>query len=219
MKAVNMAIVCPSVMAASEEQYKRQMERIAHFAHRIQVDLTDGIFAEPKTITAKQAWWPVGMQADVHIMHKDPEEAARIVAEHNPNMIIVHAEADGDFSVFAHFCREKGIKVGVALLQKTEPDTILPALELVDHVLIFAGELGHYAGQADLSQLDKVEYLKQHKPNLEVGWDGGINDQNISQLAFAGVDVFNVGGFIQKAENPEKAFHALQRIADETGET
>jgi ribulose-phosphate 3-epimerase len=134
-------------------------------------------------------------------------------------MIIVHAEADGDFSVFAHFCREKGIKVGVALLQKTEPDTILPALELVDHVLIFAGELGHYAGQADLSQLDKVEYLKQHKPNLEVGWDGGINDQNISQLAFAGVDVFNVGGFIQKAENPEKAFHALQRIADETGET
>jgi pentose-5-phosphate-3-epimerase len=54
---------------------------------------------------------------------------------------------------------------------------------------------------------------------LEIGWDGGVTDQNISQLAFAGVDVFNVGGFIQKAEDPEKAFHVLERIADETGTT
>jgi ribulose-phosphate 3-epimerase len=214
-----MPVICPSVMAGSEEKYREQMERIAHFAHRIQIDLTDGIFAEPKTVSAKQAWWPVGMQADFHLMHKDPEDAARVVAEHKPNMVIVHAESDGDFSVFAKFCRHHDIKVGVALLQKTSPSTILPALELVDHVLIFAGELGHYAGQADLHQLKKVEYLKQHKPGLEIGWDGGITDQNISQLAFAGVDVFNVGGFIQKAEDPEKAFHVLERIADETGTT
>jgi len=206
-------------MAASEEQYNKQMERIAHFAQRIQIDLTDGHFAEPRTVAADKAWWPAGVKADIHIMHKDPEHAARVVAKHKPHMIIVHAEAEGSFEAFAHFCREHHIKVGVALLQKTSPEHIIPALHLVDHVLIFAGELGHHAGHADLNQLEKVEYLKHHKPDLEIGWDGGINDQNISQLAFAGVDVFNVGGFIQKAENPEKAYIALERIADETGET
>jgi ribulose-phosphate 3-epimerase len=214
-----MPIICPSIMAASEEQYAKQMGRVAHFAHRIQIDLTDGHFAEPKTISAGKAWWPAGVKADIHIMHRDPEEAARAVAKHKPHMIIVHAESEGSFEAFAQFCREHHIKVGVALLQKTSPEHILPALDMVEHVLIFAGELGHHAGQADLTQLRKVEYLKQHKPELEIGWDGGINDQNISQLAFAGVDVFDVGGFIQKADNPEKAFAALDRIADETGET
>jgi ribulose-phosphate 3-epimerase len=142
-----------------------------------------------------------------------------VLAEHHPHMLIVHAEADGNFEAFASFCRQHDIKVGVALLQKTSPQNILPALDLVDHALIFAGDLGHYGGHADLTQLKKVEYLKSHKPEIEIGWDGGINDQNISQLAFAGVDVFNVGGFIQKAENPEKSYEALRRIADETGET
>lgn len=212
-------VVCPSILAASEEKYRQQMERVANFAHRIQIDLTDGIFAEPKTVAAKDAWWPVGVKADFHLMYKDPEEPARTVAKHKPHMIIVHAEADGSFEAFAKFCRQHGIKVGVALLQKTSPQTILPALHLVDHVLIFSGDLGHYGGHADMHQLKKVEFLKSHKPDLEIGWDGGINDQNISQLAFAGIDVFNVGGFIQKADNPEKAYQTLDRIADETGTT
>jgi ribulose-phosphate 3-epimerase len=214
-----MSVICPTILAATEEKYRAQMHRVAHFAHRIQIDLTDGIFAAPKSVSAEKVWWPAGVKADIHIMHKDPEDAARALAKHNPHMLIVHAEADGSFESFAHFCRQHHIKVGVALLQKTSPEHVVPALHLVDHVLIFAGELGHHAGQADLSQVDKVEYLKRNKPDIEIGWDGGINDQNISQLAFAGVDVFNVGGFIQKAENPEKAYRALERIADETGTT
>jgi ribulose-phosphate 3-epimerase len=58
--------------------------------------------------------------------------------------------------------------------------------------------------------------LKQYKPDLEVGWDGGINDQNVAELINGGVDVLNVGGYIQRAEDPARAFAALQRIADET---
>jgi ribulose-phosphate 3-epimerase len=214
-----MPVICPSVMANTEEKYNQQMEKVAHFAHRIQIDLTDGVFAAPKTVSAAKAWWPAGVMADFHLMFSDPEDAARTVAKHQPHMIIAHAESKGSFEAFAKFCRDNDIKVGVALLQKTSPDAIVPALDLVDHVLVFAGQLGHHSDNADLHQLDKVTFLKQIKPELEVGWDGGISDQNISQLAFAGVDVFNVGGFIQKSENPEKAYHALERIADETGTT
>jgi ribulose-phosphate 3-epimerase len=214
-----MPVICPSVLAATEKQFKEQVERVAHFAHRIQIDLTDGHFAEPKTIGAEQTWWPAGVRADIHLMYRDPENAARTIAKHRPHMLIVHAEAGGSFEAFAEFCHHHKIKVGVALLQKTPAEAILPALHFIDHVLIFAGHLGHYGGQADMQQIEKIQILTSHKPELEIGWDGGINDQNISQLAFAGVDVFNVGGFIQKAENPEKAFIKLERIADETGET
>jgi pentose-5-phosphate-3-epimerase len=212
-----MAIVCPAVLADSEENYHKEMEKIAGLAQRIQIDLTDGEFAKSPTVKPEQAWWPVGIKADYHLMYNNPLPAAKIVLEHKPNMIIVHAEAEGDFNEVVDFCRNLDVLVGVALLAKTPVETILPALDKIDHVLIFSGDLGHYGGQADLGLLDKVQKLKAQKPNLEIGWDGGVSDQNVSQLVAGGVDVLNVGGYIQKSDNPQKAFQTLKRIADETG--
>ena len=215
-----MTVICPTITTSTEKGYHEQMEKVARFAHRIHIDLTDGIFAAPKTVSAEKAWWPVGIKADFHLMCKDPEKAARAVAAHKPHTIIVHAESEGSFQAFADFCHHHHIKAGVALLQQTPAEAILPMLHSIDHVLIFSGNLGHQGGShVDLRLIDKIKLLRDHKKTLEIGWDGGISDQNISHLAFAGVDVFNVGGFLQKAENPEKSYRGLERIAEETGET
>ena len=65
-------------------------------------------------------------------------------------------------------------------------------------------------GQANLALLDRVRQAKKWKPSVEVGWDGGVNDHNIRQLADGGVDVLNVGGFIQKAAEPLAAYAKLK---------
>jgi len=214
-----MPIICPSILAADEQQYREQIEKVGQFAERMQIDLTDGIFAKNKTISPDAAWWPVGVKADFHLMYSNPRPAAEVILEHRPNMIIVHSEADGNFASFVSLCRQAGVKVGVALLARTPIDTILPALNSIDHVLIFSGELGSFGGRANLELLNKVKLLRQHRADLEIGWDGGVNSQNISQLAFGGVDVFNVGGFLQNSDDPEKAYKTLSRIAEETGTT
>lgn len=214
-----MSVICPSILAADEHQYREQMEKVARFAERIQIDLTDGMFAKSKTVKPDDAWWPVGIKADFHLMYKDPYQAAKTILEHQPNMLIVHGEAEGSFSAFAELCRRHHVKVGVAILARTPVETIVPALEHIDHVLIFSGELGSYGGRANFDLLKKAEILRQHRPDIEIGWDGGINSQNISQLAFGGIDVFVVGGFIQNSPEPERAYHILDRIAQETGTT
>jgi ribulose-phosphate 3-epimerase len=214
-----MPVICPSILAADEEQYRGQIEKVGLFAERIQIDLTDGVFAKNKTITPEEAWWPVGIKADFHLMYKNPQPAAEVILEHRPNMLIVHSEADGNFAVLVNLCRQAGVKVGVALLARTPISTILPALNSIDHVLIFSGELGSFGGRANLELLNKVRMLRQHRADLEIGWDGGVNSQNISQLAFGGIDVFNVGGFLQNSDNPQKAYDSLARIAEETGTT
>lgn len=214
-----MPVICPAILADGEEEYQQQIKKVAHFAHRIQIDLTDGIFAEAKTVKPEQAWWPVGFKADFHLMYGEPLAAVRIILEHRPNLIIIHAEAKGDFRAVAEFCKSRGVKVGVALLASTTPESILPALEIIDHVLIFSGKLGHYGGHANLELLKKIHFLKSHKANLEFGWDGGITDQNVAALVNGGVDVLNVGGFIQKSTDPARAYASLARIADETGTT
>ncbi|HLG90897.1 MAG TPA: hypothetical protein VI336_01935, partial [Candidatus Saccharimonadales bacterium] len=63
-----MAVVCPAILAVDKDSYHKQIQNVAHFAHRIQIDLTDGTFAPHKTVSPEEAWWPVGFLADFHLM-------------------------------------------------------------------------------------------------------------------------------------------------------
>ncbi len=201
-------VVCPTITADTLSTYKLQMKDV-DFAHRIHIDIADGDFA-PKLIDASKIWWPHTMQADVHIMYKKPLEVLSGVIAKNPHLVIVHAEAEGDYYLIAEALHSAGIKAGVALLPQTSSSALEQGLELIDHVLVFSGHLGHFGGHADLTLLDKVKALKAMKPSLEIGWDGGIDAQNASSLAKAGVDVLNAGGYIHGAVNSQEAYAKLK---------
>jgi ribulose-phosphate 3-epimerase len=204
--------ICPTVLAETAETYRQQIERIAPFATRLHIDLSDGDFAPSKTVAIDEVWWPGGMRADLHVMYRKPFEHAELLFDLEPQMIIVHSEAEGDFAGFATAAHKRGIEVGLALLPQTSPEFIRPAMEFIDHVLIFSGSLGHFGGHADLRMLTKIKHIKKVKPRIELGWDGGVNEHNAKALSMSGVEVLNVGGFIQKADDPEKAYETLQKI-------
>ena len=203
-------IICPTILASSATEYRNQMERVSQFATRVHIDLADGRFAATKTIPIHEVWWPGGVEADLHVMYKEPFRHTKELIKLRPQLIIVHAEADGDFLSFADTAHDVGVGVGVALNPATHVDTILPALDLIDYVLIFSGHLGHFGGEANTHLLTKVLRLKHAKPKLEVGWDGGINNKNAAILAAGGVDVLNAGGFIQHAADPQAAYEMLE---------
>lgn len=207
-----MATICPTVLAENPHQYREQIERVVPFATRIHIDFADGEFTNTKTPSLDQAWWPHTMQADLHIMYKNPSQYLEAIIPLNPRLVIIHAEAEGDFMAFADALHQAGIQAGVALLAETKVDTIRPFMDSVDHVLIFSGELGHFGGKADLDLLTKIHEVKQLKKDITVGWDGGINADNITHLADGGVDVLNVGGFIQRAEDPQAAYQTLTQL-------
>lgn len=205
------ATICPTVTAQDAAEYTRQMERVVRFATRVHIDVADGIFTPVKLLAVDQIWWPGGVRADVHVMYQKPFIHYKTYLSLGPQMVIVHAEAEGNFVPFAELMHRHGIEVGVALKQQTPVELIRPALGWIDYVLIFSGDLGHFGGQADLHLLDKVKQLKQLKPTLEIGWDGGINNENASALARGGIDVLNVGGYIHHAADPRTAYGALAR--------
>lgn len=205
-----MAIICPTVLAETPAEYKAQLARITPFARRIQIDLSDGEFTTPKTVELDEVHWPSSVKADLHLMYKNPARHMRAIVKLKPHLVIVHAESSGDFMTFAKILHKLGIKVGVALLPETPASAIKPALELIDHVMIFSGTLGKFGGSADLDLLIKAQALKHLKKSLEIGWDGGVNERNAHLLAAGGVDVLNVGGAIQKATDPAKAYATLK---------
>lgn len=205
------ASICPAILAENSDEYRKQIERVTFTAFRLHIDLSDGEFSPTKTLGIDEVWWPGGMRADLHVMYKRPFEHVNLMLDLGPQLIIVHAEAEGDFMAFAQKVHAHGAEVGIALQASTSVELIKPALEHIDHVLIFSGNLGSFGGHADLSLLEKVKQLRALKPQLEIGWDGGVDDKNALLLANGGVDVLNSGGFIQKAANPNKAYHDLAR--------
>lgn len=203
--------ICPTIDAENVDAYRQQVERIVSFSHRLHIDLGDGSFTPNTLVPIDQVWWPGGVRADLHVMYKRPFEHLDSLIALGPQLIIVHAEAEGDFSGFVKEVHQHGIEAGVALLQQTSVETIMPALELIDHLLVFSGNLGHQGGsKADLKLLDKVKVVKTARPNIEVGWDGGVDVHSIRQIVAAGVEVVNVGGYIQHADSPTKAYESLQ---------
>ncbi len=209
-----MVDICPTIDAESPDDYRQQIERVAAFTRRLHIDLGDGEFTPNVLVAPTDVWWPGGVRADLHVMYRRPFEHLDALIALDPQLIIVHAEADGGFAALAEKVRRHGIEVGVALLQQTSVEFIKPALGLVDHVLIFSGNLGHQGGStADLALLEKVKAIKALRPAVEIGWDGGVNNHNVQQLAEGGVEVLNVGGFIQQADDAAKAYQLLAAAA------
>ena len=206
-----MRTIAPCVTAPDAHAYREQMARIAPFAKRVHVDFSDGVLAPVKLINPIQAYWPEGIQADLHLMLKNPAEHLETVISLQPNMVILHAEADGDLLGMVRQLKATNIKSGIALLQSTDPETVHNIIADVDHVLIFSGDLGHFGGTADLTLLKKIGQIRAINANVEIGWDGGVNAENIAQLALGGVEVFNAGGYIQQAPEPQEAYATLEK--------
>lgn len=207
-----MITICPTVLAGEPHEFREQMERITPFVRRIQIDLMDGVFAPTKSIDLAKVWLPQAVAADIHLMYQKPAEHLERLVELEPHMVIVHAEADVNHVDFAAELHGHGIKAGLALLKDTPVAQVSEILGSFDHLLIFSGDLGRFGGVADLGLLDKIQQAKAQYPQLEIGWDGGINVDNAAELARGGVDVLNVGGFIQNASNPEEAYGTLEAL-------
>lgn len=209
-----MSVICPTVTCQSEDlhEYRKQMERVENLASRIQVDLMDGEFAPTKSPDIDKIWFPENIQVDLHLMYQHPADVLNDVLELHPSMLIVHKEAHVDFATLSGALRASDIKLGLAILPETPVADCLDELEFVDHVLIFSGDLGHYGGMVDLKLLKKIEQLRKYKPSLEIGWDGGVNLGNVKSLVEGGVDVLNVGGYIQNSDDSAAAYKQLANL-------
>lgn len=201
-----MPVICPTITAYDNRQYAEQLARIETLAPRIHIDVMDGQFAPTRSINLIQVHWPKTVLADIHVMYQRPLEHLETLVSLQPHMVVIHAESEGDLLGMVQHLHKFGIKVGVALLQDTSVAQAEELLAAADHALIFSGNLGHHGGTADLSLLAKASEIKALRPDIEIGWDGGVALDNAPALLDGGVDVLNVGGAIQRADNPKDAY-------------
>ena len=203
------AVIAPTVLAETADQFKQSMEKIHQLAGRVHIDISDGEFAPTFTVNPNETWWPEGWHADIHAMVARPSEYVDQLIALKADLIIFHAEVEEDLLPVLQRIKAAGIKAGIALQRTTVPSTVAPLIEAADHVMIFSGDLGHYGGTASLMQLEKVRLIHTLRTDVEIGWDGGVTLENAFSLAQGGIDVLNVGGTIAKSADPAMTYNAL----------
>lgn len=205
-----MAVITPTITTDDPHLYRDQLEQIAQFADGVHIDFADGVLAPTSLLPLDRAWRSDDIITHIHVMYQNPLEYVDDIVALEADLVVLHAEAE-DLKEVLEALNELGVRTGVALLPETSVADLqeLEVDELFDHILVFGGHLGYQGGEADLTQLHKIRELKGVYPDVEIGWDGGINDQNVAQLKESGVEVLNVGGYIKNAESPKKAYETL----------
>lgn len=211
-------VIAPTLLTNDPNEFTRLITLYPTFAKRMQIDVCDGTFVSTTTIplTALTAL-PTNILVDLHLMVIHPSEQVQNIIRLKPNLAIFHVEATEDLLPTFQQLKAAGIKVGVALLQKTYPGDVENYIKAADHVLIFAGALGKNGGPIDLLQVEKVKMIRAMNPNAEIGWDGGVNIENIRTLAHSDINVLNVGSAIARSSDPKKAWEDLKHESTERG--
>lgn len=208
-----MSQIVPTITAENPHVFREQAERVQSFAERVHIDLMDGVFTPNQSLDTSQVWLLDGLVNDIHLMFQYPQDVLEQLVVLAPALIVIPAEATFDIDEVVELLHANGIKLGIALLAETSVEMVKELLPKIDHLLIFSGNLGYQGGSvANLGLLAKITAAKAINPELEIGWDGGVNNSNVAQLTSAGVDVINVGGSIHAAPDPGLAYHALTAL-------
>lgn len=212
-----MAVIVPTITTDNQAFFDESLTKFSQFSKRIQIDTSDGSFAPTTLVPISSMNLPEGVTIDLHVMSARPSEHMAEILKLKPSLCILHAEVDDDLTAVFAQLKEAGIKTGLALIKTTFPGRVANLIQAADHVMIFAGELGSQGGTIDMMQTEKVPLIRNIKPEVEIGWDGGANLSNVRALAHANIDVINVGSAITQAADSAAMYQSLLAECEKKG--
>lgn len=211
-------LIAPSILAADFGKLAADIEMINQSeADWIHCDVMDGIFVPNISFgmpVLKAVQQVAKKPMDVHLMIEQPSRYLEAFRDVGAGVLTVHQEACVHLDRTLHAIRELGMKAGVAINPSTPVETLNEVLHLIDVVCIMSVNPG-FGGQKFIPYTyDKVRRLKKMIREKDCGTlieiDGGVTDQNASDLIAAGADVLVAGSFVFKSEDPVKTIHNLK---------
>lgn len=199
-------LLSASILSADILNLQKQVEELEEGGiDMLHIDVMDGAFVPNlgfsiDTIEALKKITKLPL--DVHLMIENPEKHIQAFIDAGSDILTVHLEAVKHIDRVIRQIKNSKIKAGVALLPSTLPQNLEYIIDIVDLVLVMSVNPG-FGGQTFIqSQLNKIWYLSNEmKFSSLLSVDGGVNMQNIGQIAAAGANTFVLGSYLYKDGN------------------
>lgn len=210
-------IVSPSILSADFANLERDIKLVErNGADWIHVDVMDGHFVPNITIgipVVKSIKKVTTLPLDVHLMIENPEKYIEGFANAGADILTFHYEAvkKENIKLLIPKIKNLGVKAGLSIKPKTQPEEILEFLPDLDLVLVMTVEPG-FGGQKFMADCaEKIKVIKQHATqNLFIQVDGGINAETGEICTKYGANSLVAGSYIYKAENIKEAISSLK---------
>ena len=103
----------------------------------------------------------------------------------------------------------KNMKVGIAVKPETSIERIIPYIENINMVLIMTVEPG-FGGQEFMhNMMEKVCFLRNRYPKLDIEVDGGLNLETTKVAKDSGANMIVAGSYIFKS-NPKEVIKSMK---------
>ena len=210
-------IISPSILSADFANLERDIKIVEdNGADWVHVDVMDGHFVPNITIgvpVVKSLKKITKLPLDVHLMIENPDKYIEAFTKAGADILTFHYEAvkGNEIAELIKKIKSYEVKAGISIKPKTNPDVLIPFLDIADMVLVMTVEPG-FGGQSFMSDCaEKIKFLRQNAPkNLIIQVDGGINEQTGKICKDFGANSLVAGSYIYGAEDVEKAISSLK---------
>jgi ribulose-phosphate 3-epimerase len=211
--------IIPAIIPKSLTHAKECLDRVT-FAKNIQIDVVDGEFVEniswpylPEGNVSEISELIGEYDVEVDLMVQSPIKAGQDWLAVGAKALVFHIEGVADMNEVLDLHKDKSFNLGLSLNNDTSLETIYPFIDQIDFVQVMGiSEIGSQGQPFDVRVLERIASLRALYPNLTISVDGGVNEENISELKKAGANNFVVGSTIVKADDPKNSYEQLLRI-------
>lgn len=197
--------IAPSILSADFARLGEEVDTVlAAGADIVHFDVMDNHYVPNLTIgpmvcTALRKYG-ITAPIDVHLMVKPVDRIIGDFIEAGASFITFHPEASEHIDRSLHLIREGGAKAGLVFNPATPLDSLKHVMDKVDMVLLMSVNPG-FGGQKFIpGTIDKLRearaLIDASGRDIRLEVDGGVNVQNIREVAQAGADTFVAGSAI-----------------------
>lgn len=208
----NKVLIAPSILSADFGKLDEEIASVEPYCDWISVDVMDGHFVPNITVGMPVVkCLKTKLPIECHLMIEHPEKYIEEFAKAGAQIVSVHYEAmlEKTETVLKRI-RELGCKASLAIKPATAVEMVEKYLPLMDAAVVMSVEPG-FGGQKFMPEaLDKIRWLREHKPELDIVVDGGVNAETAKLCREAGANVLVAGSYVFGAEDRKAAIESLR---------